>query len=365
MSDNTSALRQQVRELTTRWAAEGRYVPRSDNWLRGFDLAFSKELARLGLIGLTWPTAYGGGGRSNVERLAITEELLRAGAPVAAHWVADRQIGPAIVRHGSDRLRGEILPGIVAGDFVFCLGMSEPQAGSDLAAVRTTATEVPDGWRLRGHKIWTSGAHRATHMYVLARSDEAERRHDGLSEFVIDMTAPGITVTPIVDLAGEHHFNEVWLDDVPVPAHRLLGERGNGWRQVIEQLSFERGGPERSLSSYPLLAELLAHRAELPGDLHVELGTLIARLAGLRALGREVAGVLDAGESPVESAAALKYLGNAFEADVIEFARLAGAPVGPQTGFGQALLSSPGYSIRGGAAEVLLGIMAAREARRA
>lgn len=364
MTDDAAGLRQQVRALTMRWAAEGRYVPRSDNWLRGFDPAFSKELARLGLIGLSWPATYGGGGRSNVARLAVTEELLRAGAPVAAHWVADRQIGPAILRHGSERLRCEILPGIVAAEFVFCLGMSEPQAGSDLAAVRTTATEDAGGWRLRGHKIWTSGAHHATHMYVLARTDVAERRQDGLSEFVVDMTAPGITVTPIIDLAGDHHFNEVLLDDVPVPAHRLLGERGNGWRQVVGQLAFERGGPERLLSSYPLLAELLARRGEIEAGLQVELGTLIARLAGLRALSRQVAAALDAGQPPVDSAAVLKYLGNAFEADVIEFARLAGAPAGPSTSLGQALLSSPGYSIRGGAAEVLLGIIAAREVRR-
>jgi acyl-CoA dehydrogenase len=363
MSDQSSVLRRQVRELTARWAAEGRYVPRCDNWLRGFDPAFSKELARLGLIGLTWPTAYGGAGRSNLERLSVTEELLRAGAPVAAHWVADRQIGPAVLRHGTERLRHEILPGIVSADYIFCLGMSEPEAGSDLAAVRTTASRASDGWRLRGHKIWTSGAHRATHMYVLARTDQAELRHDGLSEFVIDMNAPGITVTPILDMSGEHHFNEVMLDDVPVPGHRLLGERGNGWRQVVEQLSFERGGPERLLSSYPLLAEVLALRAEIPVALHVELGILLARLAGLRALCREVAAAVDAGEAPVDSAAALKYLGNAFETDIVDFAREAGLPSQSGSSFAQALLSSPGYGIRGGAAEVLLGIIAAREAR--
>ena len=262
-----AALRRAVRELTARWQDEGRYQPRSDNWMRGFDPAFSKELSRLGLIGMTWPAQYGGGERSHADRLAVTEELLRAGAPVAAHWIADRQIGPAILRHGSARLRAEILPGIVAADLTFCLGMSEPEAGSDLASVQTRGTADGTGWRLRGRKIWTTGAHLATHAYVLARTSGEADKHDGLTEFIVDMDTPGITVTPIRDLTGQHHFNEVTFDDAAVPAHRVLGQVGNGWRQVVEQLSFERGGPERMLSSYPLLAAALSRpgRAPQPG----------------------------------------------------------------------------------------------------
>jgi acyl-CoA dehydrogenase len=361
-------LRQQVRELTGRWRAEGRYVPRNDSWLRGFDPEFSRALAGLGLIGLTWPVACGGRGLPNVARLAVTEELLRAGAPVAAHWIGDRQIGPSILRHGSLRLREEILPGIISADFVFCLGMSEPEAGSDLASVRTSAVLEAgagaggggSGWRVRGRKIWTSGAHRATHAYLLARTERAADKHQGLTEFIVDMDSPGIAVSPIVDLTGEHHFNEVTFDDVLVPQHRVLGTVGNGWRQVVEQLSFERGGPERFLSSYALLADLLGVAG--PAGLQAELGELTARLATLRRIAWQVSTRLDAGEAPVTEAATLKYLGNAFETDVIEVARrVFGAG---HAGFGEALLASPGFSLRGGAAEVMLALMARQEAAR-
>jgi alkylation response protein AidB-like acyl-CoA dehydrogenase len=364
--DRTAALRAEVRELTARWRAEGRYTPGSDSWLRGFDLDFSRELAARRLIGMTWPVEHGGRGLRNVDRLAVTEELLRAGAPVAAHWVGDRQIGPSVLRHGGPELQAEVLPGIISADLVFCLGMSEPDAGSDLASVRTFAAEVDGGWLVNGSKIWTTQAHRATHAYLLARTERAERKHDGLTEFIIDMDSPGIAVSPIVDLAGDHHFNEVVFEDVFVPAHRVLGTVGNGWRQVVEQLSFERGGPERVLSTYPLLAELLAASATSPADVAAELGVLTARLATLRRLARQVAGLLDQGAAPVQEAATLKYLGNAFEQDVIEVARriLGGPDAGPGSSYGHALLASPGFTIRGGAADVLLSLIARQEATR-
>lgn len=358
------ALRQQVRELTGSWLAAGRYTPRSDCWLRSFDLDFSRALAARGLIGITWPVEFGGGGLDARSRLVVTEELLRAGAPVAAHWIADRQIGPAILRHGSHELQQELLPGIVKADFIFCLGMSEPEAGSDLAAVRTTAKKVDGGWSVSGRKIWTSGAHRATHTYLLARTDSTGSKHEGLSEFVVDMATDGIEVSPIVDMSGEHHFNEVTFDDVFVPQHRLLGTEGNGWRQVIEQLSFERGGPERVLSTYPLLAEALEHLRRSSDESHdVELGTLVARLATLRRQCWEIANALDAGRAPVVEAASLKYLGTEFENDVIEFARRVGLPTTRNDSLAEALLAAPGFTIRGGASDVLLSIVTKSETK--
>jgi alkylation response protein AidB-like acyl-CoA dehydrogenase len=358
-------IRSTVRALTEEWHRRGLFRPRSDSWVRSFDLDFSKELAARGLIGMTWPRRYGGGELSNIARLAATEELLRAGAPVAAHWIADRQIGPSILRHGSDRLKEEILPGITRAENLFCLGMSEPGAGSDLAAVRTVAHRAPGGWRVTGRKIWTSGAHRATHAYVLARTEKAARKHDGLSEFVVDMSESGIEVVPIVDMAGEHHFNEVVFDDVFVPEHRLIGVEGQGWRQVVEQLSFERGGAERVLSTYPVLAAMIdACPGNEPAAL-TQLGTLLARLGTLRRLCWDVARSLDEGKTPVQQAATLKLLGNEFERDVVSVARelLDGDDRGPDSVFGQALLASPGFSIRGGAADVLLSIIAKQEAR--
>ena len=357
-------LRQEVRKLCTAWLAAGRYAPRHDAWLRSFDLDFSKELAVRGLIGMAWPVAVGGGGRSNVERLAVTEELLRAGAPVAAHWIGDRQVRPAIAANGSSELQEEILPLIASAEAVFCLGMSEPGAGSDLAAVRTTATPVANGWRVRGRKTWTSNAHLATHMYLLARTDPDAPRRQGLSEFVVDMAQPGITVSPIRDMTGGHHFNEVLLEDVFVPGRRLLGAVGNGWRQVTEQLAYERGGAERVMSTYQALRAVLARAQLEPSSLaYSALGGLVARFAVLRMMCLELARSVDAGVPSAQQAAMLKYLGTAFERDVLEVLRLV-SPSGPVlrgSVLGEGLLVAPGFGLRGGASDVLLSIIARQE----
>ncbi|MFD7292234.1 acyl-CoA dehydrogenase family protein [Streptomyces sp. NPDC059897] len=371
-TDPHTDLRSAARSLTAEWRTTARYTPRSDAWLRSFDRDFSRELAARGMTAMTWPVEYGGHALRNVDRLAVTEELLRAGAPVAAHWIGDRQIGPAILRHGSPALKEEILPRIAATDAVFCLGMSEPEAGSDLASVRTTARRVKGGWRIGGHKIWTSHAHHATHAYVLARTtprEDVDRKHQGLSEFVVDMDADGVSTGAIPDLAGEHHFNEVRFEDVFVPEGRLIGTEGEGWRQVVGQLSFERGGAERVLSSYPVLVALLAEAAGtghgIPDSLSASIGSLTARLTVLRRLCWDVASAMDRGETPVRAAAALKYLGNAFENDVVEAFREASAGLPPtaDSDFGQALLAAPAFGLRGGASDVLLSLIAREETR--
>ncbi|WP_326553564.1 acyl-CoA dehydrogenase family protein [Micromonospora sp. NBC_01813] len=369
MSEDLDVLRGQVRDLAARWRAAGRFRPRCDAWLRGHDIGFSRELARRGWIGITWPREHGGGGRSNRARLVVTEELLRAGAPVAAHWMADRQIGPAILRYGTPELQREFLPRIAAAEVTFCLGMSETEAGSDLAAVRTTATRDGDGWRITGAKVWTSHAHRSSHAYVLARTGGGQRRHEGLSEFVVDLASPGVTVRPIIDLQGEHHFNEMIFDDVPVPDGWVIGQVGAGWRQVTEQLSFERGGLERVLSTYPLLEALARSvRSGAEPDAVRAVGELAARLAVLRRIAWEIAADLDTGAAPVRRAALLKHLGTTFERDVTETARRVSGVRPDPTAAGlpgllaQGILAAPGFSIRGGTTEVLLTLIARGEA---
>ena len=362
-------LRAEVCDLVDAW--RGRFTPVCDAWMRSYDLEFSRELARRGWIGITWPPEYGGQGRSNRARLVVTEELLAAGAPVAAHWIADRQIGPAIHRYGSPQLKAEFLPRIAAAEVTFCLGMSEPEAGSDLAAVRTTARRDGDGWRITGRKIWTSHAHRSTHAYVLARTSppgEVADHHEGLTEFVVALDSPGVTVRPILDLQGEHHFNEMVFDDVPVPGHWVIGEVGQGWRQVTEQLSYERGGLERVLSTYPLLAAMVDHAGDDPVAQEA-VGELVARLAVLRRLAWDIATAMDAGQAPVRQAAMLKLLGTTFEREVTEVARWV-LDVEPEPGgeslaglLGQGILAAPGFSIRGGTSEVLAGIVARAEVR--
>ena len=303
----------------------------------------------------------------------ITEELLVAGAPVAAHWIADRQIGPAILRYGTPELKAEFLPRIAAAEVTFCLGMSEPEAGSDLAAVRTTARRDGDGWRITGSKVWTSQAHRSTHAYVLARTTplaEAGAKHEGLTEFVVALDSPGVTVRPILDLQGEHHFNEMVFEEVWVPDRWVIGTVGNGWRQVTEQLAYERGGLERVLSTYPLVAALADHAAASGDPAAIEaVGELAARLAVLRRLGWDIVTAMDAGEAPVQQAAMLKLLGTTFEQEVTEVVRWV-TGLEPEPGgdglaglLGQGILAAPGFSIRGGTSEVLAGIIARAEAR--
>ena len=233
-----------------------------DGWISGYSREFSRKLGAQGWIGLTWPKRYGGQEKSYLDRLILTEELLRAGAPVAAHWLGDRQVGPALLAYGSEEQRQEILPRVCRGEVVFCLGMSEPGSGSDLASLSTRAVETGDHYTLNGQKIWTSFAHVADYAYLVARTDPDAPKHKGISEFLVDMATPGVDVRPLIDATGEHHFNEVFFDNVEVPKHRLIGEKNRGWYQIASQLDYERSGIERLLSNYPLFRDAVRFAKE-------------------------------------------------------------------------------------------------------
>ncbi|MGJ3561676.1 acyl-CoA dehydrogenase family protein [Streptomyces sp. INA 01156] len=163
-------LRLEVREFLGSQLAAGAFTPDVDNWLSGWDIEFTRALARRGWLGMTIPKEYGGHGRSFLERFVVTEELLAAGAPVAAHWIADRQVAPTLLRFGSETLKNTYLPRIAAGEVFFGIGMSEPDSGSDLASVRTRAERVDGGWRVHGTKLWTSGGHEADAFIALVRT---------------------------------------------------------------------------------------------------------------------------------------------------------------------------------------------------
>lgn len=361
-----NTVRARVRSVIEEWFEDPEHSPVVDSWLRGFSPEFSKRLSAAGLIGSAWPARYGGQDGSNVDRLIVTEELLRAGAPAATHWASERQIGPALLRLGTEQARAELLPLIISVDAVFCLGMSEESAGSDLANVQTSATRTNGGWLISGRKMWTGHAHRATHAYVLARTSTGARKQEGLSEFLVNMEQPGVSVTPIINIAGEHRFNQVDFTDAFVPDYRLLGIEGNGWRQVVEQLSFERGGAERYLSSYVLLRELIDRASRnTRADLDPLIGSLTVRLAALRKLGYDIAHALDEGAAPIREAAALKLLGNQFEVDVVEAFRTVLAPedLNRDSAYAKALQSTPGFELRGGAVEVLLALIARQEVK--
>jgi alkylation response protein AidB-like acyl-CoA dehydrogenase len=359
-------LRTKVQDFLTAARDNGLFTSSVDCWLRGFDLSFSRRMAERGWIGVTWPERLGGRNWPNAARFVITEELLRFGAPITAHWMGDRQIGPSLLRHGSPELQEEFLPRIAASEVTFCICLSEPGAGSDLASLTTRAAPVTGGWVVNGSKIWTSHAQQASHGYLLARSSREADRHRGLTEFVIDMNWPGITVTPIADMSGARHFNEVTFTDVFIPSSRVIGVVGRGWAQVADQLSFERGGPERILTAYPLLERLVAASRQRP-ELQAEVGAAFARLRTLRRMALSLTDALDEGKAPVGEAAALKIVGTEFEQHVVDLAaRVLDVEADPSADgvaglLASAILASPGFTIRGGSTAVLLSILA-REA---
>jgi len=334
----------------------------------GYDLEFSRQMGARGWIGMTWPTRYGGHERSALERYVVLEEMLAAGAPVSGHWIADRQSGPLILRVGTEAQKRAILPRIAAGECMFCIGMSEPDSGSDLASVRTRARAADGGFRVNGTKLWTSNAHRADYMILLARTGEAgEQRHAGLTQFLVDLKATrGLSIRPVPNLAGEHHFNEVSFQDAFLPADAVLGAVGEGWAQVTSELAFERSGPERFLSSFTLLVELARALGPRPPErAQIALGRVVAHLMALRRLSRSVAGMLQAGENPALQAALVKDLGTTLEQEIPEIARqlVEEEPDKDSTRdfvavLAQTVMNAPSFTIRGGTREILRGMIA-------
>jgi hypothetical protein len=332
-----------------------------------YDAAFTRRCGEAGYIGMTFPREYGGHGRTALERYVVCEEMLAAGAPLAMHWIADRQSGPQILHYGSEAARRQVIPEIVAGRCCIGIGMSEPNAGSDLASVRTRGVRTDGGWRVTGAKLWTSNAHRAKYITLLARTEPAgENRHAGLTQFLLDMDQPGVRANPITDLTGGRDFNEVALEDAFVPDAHVLGNPGDGWKLVTGELAFERSGPERFLSTLPVMAELSARLGpEAPAQAKVSYGRLVAHLATLRRMSLALAGMLERGESPQVEAALVKDLGTAFEREIPEIARLM-ADCAPEKGsadvfselLGETILAAPSFTLRGGTREILRGIVA-------
>jgi alkylation response protein AidB-like acyl-CoA dehydrogenase len=231
---------------------------REDGWLVGHDREFARSLAARGWIGMTWPREVGGGGRPPIERFVVYEALIGEGAPLASSYFADRQVGPTLLQFGTPEQVGRWLPGILSGTSMWCIGLSEPDAGSDVASIRTRALVDDRGdWHVTGSKVWTSGAAHADWCYLVVRTDVDAPAHRGLSELVVDMRSPGIEVRPIVDQTGDRHFCEVRFDEVVVPGDHLIGERNGSFGQVMRQMEHERGGIDRLVSNRQLLLDCL------------------------------------------------------------------------------------------------------------
>ncbi|HUD93911.1 acyl-CoA dehydrogenase family protein [Sphingobium sp.] len=363
MPSGAGALRTQVRDIISAHVTDGDIARRANCWQVN-DPEFSRVLGKAGLIGMTWPKAYGGHERSALERYIVLEELLAAGAPVGAHWIADRQTAPLLLRYGTEEQRQRWVPGIAAGEVYGCIGLSEPNAGSDLASVRASARLDGDGWLLNGQKIWTTNAHIAHIMIGLFRSEDGSERNAGLSQFLIPLDTPGITIRPIINLTGEHDFNEVFFEDVRLPAEALVGVAGNGWAQATAELSLERSGPERYLSSMVLVTELVRHACSSGDPAAIALaGKFASEAWTLRQMSLAVAGRMAMGEDPALEATIVKDLGNSFEQAIptlvqqlVELDLSSGDPLAVLTA--QLLQLSPSFSLRGGTREILRGIVA-------
>jgi alkylation response protein AidB-like acyl-CoA dehydrogenase len=368
LPDAAEALRERVRAFLREQLGALTAPQRARSW-SGYDPAFSREAGRRGFLGLTLPPAYGGGGLDAFSRYVVVEEFLNAGAPVAAHWIGERQSAPLILKFGTEAQKREHIPPVCRGERHFCIGMSEPNSGSDLASVRTRATRNEAGWRLDGQKIWTTHAHHCHFMIALVRSSgSAQDRQQGLSQFIVDLSLPGVTVRPITDLTGDAHFCEVFFDGVQLPAEALLGREGDGWMQVNSELAFERSGPERIFSSIVLLDAWLAWvrtpQGRNPESVRLA-GEFIAHMAPLRAMSVALTRKLAQGLSPVVEAALVKDLGTAVEQAIP--ARIADDLCSrPQAEVPLELLQTlqyvqqvaPSYSLRGGTREILRGMIA-------
>ncbi len=359
------ALRAEVRAFVAEHTAHMSLRQRADSWM-GFDADFSRKLGERGWLGMALPRRYGGAEASAFSRYVVIEELLAAGAPVSAHWFSDRQSGLQILHHGSEAQREQFLPVICRGECYFCIGMSEPGSGSDLASIKSKAEKNDQGWLLNGQKVWTTNAHRSHYMIALVRSGESESRHGGMSQFIVDLTVPGITVRPIKDLTGSEHFNEVFFDNVQLPPEALLGKEGEGWSQVTGELAMERSGPERFLSCLILMQAMIAEIGANADALQQrEVGRLTARLMTLRQMSLAVTHLLDQGENPSVAASCVKDLGAVFEQELPEIAQLL-CDVEPTQSGGSDLAQvmayltqqAPSFSLRGGTREILRGIIA-------
>jgi acyl-CoA dehydrogenase len=362
-------LRTEVRAFLQQEIAAGTYNHQEPGNDHGFSPEFSRKVGAKGWIGMTWPKQYGGHERSFLERYVVTEEFRIANAPVRLHFVADRQSGPVLIKYASERIKSDVLPRICRGEVCFAIGMSEPGSGSDLFAAATRATRTEGGWLINGSKVWTSNAHHAHYLIGLFRTSPARKdnRRHGLTQFLVDMKTPGITVNPIYQMTGQHDFNEVVFEDAFMPDEHVLGEVDAAWKQATSELAYERSGPERFLETFYVLQELVRVLGPNPDVRGAEgLGRLVAQVHALRRMSVSVAGMLHAGKEPVVEAAIVKDLGTIWEQKLPHRARDLAAFVedsaGNRASFEEQLrfatLIAPKLTIQGGTTEILRGIIA-------
>lgn len=369
LPDHVQQLRAEVRAFILAEIDAGTFDPDvpCEDW--SVHRAFARKVAARRWIGMTWPRRYGGQERSFLERFVVNEEMLVANAPNGVYFTADRQSGPTLIKYASERIKSEVLPKIVAGEACFCIGMSEPDSGSDLFAARCKATRADGGWVVNGSKIWTTNAHHADYMIGLFRTSAstADNRRHGLTSLLVDMRAPGITCNQIDQMSGIRDFNEVVFDNVFIADDQLIGEVDGAWKQATSELAYERSGPERFLETFVALRQLVALAGPSPDVRMAEsIGRLVAELHALRRMSVSVAGMLEAGREPMSEAAIVKDMGTLWEQDLPQRVRQAAAFASPdhdgyerfEEALDYTLRIAPKLTIQGGATEILRGVIA-------
>ena len=354
-TDEQNALRERARTIAL--DAIARHGRHNDSWINGYSKEFSRELGLHGFIGMTWPTSVGGGGRPPIDRLIVADEMISVGAPVAASWVADRQMGPSLIAFGTPEQKEEFLPRILSGETTWCIGMSEPDAGSDLAGLKTRADRDGDEWVINGQKIWTSfGAH-ADYCYLICRTSHDGPKHEGISEIIVPMSTSGIEVRPIKDLTTNRHFCEVFFTDVRVPAKNLVGVQGSSFKQTMGQLEHERGGIDRLVSNQAIYL-MARERADTTNGV---IRQKIARLETAYRIGRILVAREVLKQAPAGFSAATKCFCTEHELRVADFvAEVFGAEAMLWSDIVQGIVYAPGYTIMGGTSNVMRNILGER-----
>ncbi len=342
-----------------------------------FARGFVKKLAQRGWLTMAWPKEWGGQGADHIRQLVFNEEMALWEAP--SNDLGMDRVGPTIMLHGTDEQKQRFLPPIVRGDAVWCQGFSEPNAGSDLASLQTRAVQDGDSFVVNGSKIWTSMAHFAEWMILLARTDPEAPKHRGISFFLLDMKSPGVSVRPLVDMLGRHTFNEVFFDNVRVPRDCLVGEQNRGWYVATTTLDFERSGIQRVIGGRKTCDMLITYAADqvARGTTRPAYAQIRHRLAELviefevgRMLSYRVAWLQSKGQVPNYEASVSKTFGTELAQRLartgMELLSLngqlpPGSPHAPLQGRIESMyLNSAALTIAAGTSEINRGIIATR-----
>jgi alkylation response protein AidB-like acyl-CoA dehydrogenase len=382
-TDEQQAFRQEVRQfLKDNLGEEWRGIdPDSyfieENWPHIRDL--TSKLAEKGWLTLAWPEEYGGQARPHIEQMIYSEEMAYFRAPTRDASTGTDLVGPTLMLFGTEEQKAEYLPRIADGSAVYCQGFSEPESGSDLASLQLRAVEDGDDYILNGSKIWTSGAHRASQFYLMARTDPEAPKHRGISMFILDMDTPGLDVKPIINMFGVHYFNQVFFENVRVPNRNMIGEKNRGWYVAATTLDFERSGVARYAANQRSLEELaeLAREVQANGRPLAENPVIRKRIAELyvaneagRAIAYNVGWMQSEGLVPNREASVSKMMGSEISQKIhnlgIQMAGMYGTlGKGSKWAYfdgrlGLEWMDSISLTIRGGTSEIQRNIIATR-----